>query len=111
MDNEDCLCIDMMEKPIMETIITIERPTDDSLPDKALCTVKTFTTPWYADIVNYLACGIIPPEISYQRRKKLLSNTKYYQWEDPLLYKHRADQIIIKCVTTRRDEEYSSSLL
>ena len=23
-------------------------------------------TPWYADIVNYLACGVVPPEFNYQ---------------------------------------------
>ena len=23
-------------------------------------------TPWYVDIVNYLACGVVPPEFSYQ---------------------------------------------
>ena len=22
-------------------------------------------TPWYADIVNYLACGVVPLELSY----------------------------------------------
>ena len=22
--------------------------------------------PWYADLVNYLACGIMPPELIYQ---------------------------------------------
>ena len=22
--------------------------------------------PWYADIVNYLACGIMPPNFNYQ---------------------------------------------
>ena len=27
-----------------------------------------------------------------------MSNAKYYQWEDPLLYKHYANQIIRKCV-------------
>ena len=27
-------------------------------------------SPWYADIVNFLACGIMPPEFSYQQRKK-----------------------------------------
>ena len=26
----------------------------------------SFQTPWYADIVNYLACGVVPPEFSYQ---------------------------------------------
>ena len=28
-------------------------------------------SPWYADIMNYLACGIMPPEFSYQQRKNL----------------------------------------
>ena len=23
-------------------------------------------SPWYADIVNFLACGFMPPEFSYQ---------------------------------------------
>ena len=23
-------------------------------------------TPWYANIVNYLACGVMPPEFIYQ---------------------------------------------
>ena len=28
-------------------------------------------SPWYADIVNFLACGIMPPEFSYQQKKKV----------------------------------------
>ena len=28
-------------------------------------------SPWYADIVNFLACGVTPPELSYQLRKKI----------------------------------------
>ena len=26
----------------------------------------SFQSPWYADIVNYLSCGVMPPELSYQ---------------------------------------------
>ena len=26
--------------------------------------------PWYADIVNYLTCGVVPLEFSYQQRRK-----------------------------------------
>ena len=26
----------------------------------------SFQLPWYANIVNYLACGVIPQEFSYQ---------------------------------------------
>ena len=59
MDNENCFRIDMVDKLTMEK--SRERP----------------TTPCYADIVNYLACDIIPAEISYQK-KKFLSDMKYY---------------------------------
>ena len=54
--------------------------------------------PWYADIVNYLACGIVPPEFSYQQRRKLRTDSRYYIWDDPLLYKRGADMIIRRCV-------------
>ena len=55
-------------------------------------------SPWYADIVNYLACGIMPPEFSYQQRKKLRTDNRYYIWDDPLLFKRGADLIIRRCV-------------
>ena len=29
----------------------------------------SFQLPWYADIVNYLACGVVPPEFSYNRKE------------------------------------------
>ena len=54
--------------------------------------------PWYADIVNYLACGIMPPEFSYQQRKRLRTDSRYYIWDDPLLFKRGADLIIRRCV-------------
>ena len=33
-------------------------------PDEQLF-LLVVQTPWYADIVNYLACGVVPPEFSY----------------------------------------------
>ena len=35
-------------------------------------------TPWYADIVNYLAYGVMPPEFSYQQRRKLRTDCIFY---------------------------------
>ena len=55
-------------------------------------------TPWYADIVNYLACGVLPPEFSYQQRRKLRTDCRFYIWDDPLLYRRGADMIIRRCV-------------
>ena len=41
----------------------------------------------YADIVNFLAYGIMPPKFSYQQRNKLRTDSRYYIWDDPLLFK------------------------
>ena len=35
-------------------------------------------TPWYADIVNYLACGIMPYEFSSQQKRKLRTDSRLY---------------------------------
>ena len=47
----------------------------------------SFQSPWYADIVNFLTCGVMPPEFSYQQRKKLRTDSRFYIWDDPLLFK------------------------
>ena len=35
------------------------------IPDEQLFLLSV-QTPWYADIVNYLACGVVPPEFNYK---------------------------------------------
>ena len=42
----------------------------ESFPNEQLFLLLA-QTHWYADIVNYLACGVMPPEFSYQQRRKL----------------------------------------
>ena len=36
----------------------------EKFPDEQLFQLS-FQSPWYADIVNFLACGVMPPEFSY----------------------------------------------
>ena len=55
-------------------------------------------TPWYADIVNYLACGVVPPEFSYQQRRKLRTYCRFYICDDLLLYRRGENMIIRRCV-------------
>lgn len=80
---------------------------NDNLPGEQLMHVSNFhsKTPWYADIVNYLVCKIIPSELTYQQKKKFLHNVKYYYWDEPFLYRSCSDGIIRRCIP--QEEAYS----
>ena len=42
-----------------------ESELEENFPNESLF-VLVVRTPWYADIVNYLACGIMPYDFNYQ---------------------------------------------
>jgi Integrase core domain/Integrase zinc binding domain len=71
---------------------------DDSFIDEQLYSVESTSVPWYADLANYLACGAIPIEFTYQQKKKFLSDAKHYFWDDPYLFKLGIDGIHRRCV-------------
>ena len=54
--------------------------------------------PWYANIVNYLAAGVIPQDWNYAIRKKFLKEVKFYFYNEPELFKLGADDIFRRCV-------------
>ena len=62
-----------VEKPAVQEE---EREIEENFPDEQLFQ-QSLQSPWYADIVNFLACGIIPPEFSYPHRKKLRTDSRY----------------------------------
>ena len=70
----------------------------ENFPDEQLFKFS-FQLPWYADIVNYLACGVVPSEFSYQQKRKLRNDSRYYILDDPLLFKRGVDMIIRRCVS------------
>ena len=83
----------------LEKIIEKEKGTEiaENVPDEQLFLLSV-QTPWYADIVNYLACGVVPPEFSYQQRRKLRTDCRFYIWEDPLLFRRGTYMLIRRCV-------------
>ncbi|CAL8988116.1 unnamed protein product, partial [Prunus brigantina] len=72
-------------------------PLNESFPDEQLLAIHD-QEPWYADLVNYLASGVLRDDLTFQERKKFLANAKHYFRDDPYLFKHGPDQIIRKCV-------------
>ncbi|CAM8923584.1 unnamed protein product [Rhodiola kirilowii] len=74
-------------------------PINDSLTDKQLMHIDVDNVPWYADFVNFLACGILPPDLSHNQKRKFLSDVKRYFWDDPFLYRLCADGLYRTCTS------------
>ena len=81
-------------------------PVNDEFPDEKLLAIEDKrAVPWFADFVNYLVAKVIPPEFNYQQKKRFFAHLKHYYWEEPILYRHCADQVIRRCVP--EDEMHS----
>ena len=81
-------------------------PVNDEFPDEKLLAIEEKkAVPWFADLVNYLVAKVIPPEFNYQQKKRFFAHLKHYYWEEPILYRHYADQLIRRCVP--EDEMHS----
>ena len=68
------------------------------LDEKILALSHAETSPWFTDIANYLFVGIIPPDLTFQQKKRFFADVKHYFLEDPIIFKQCADQIIRRCV-------------
>ncbi|GJV74154.1 reverse transcriptase domain-containing protein [Tanacetum coccineum] len=54
--------------------------------------------PWYADFVNYIVGKVVPPNWTFEKRKRFFSQVKTYFWEEPYAVKLCADNIMRRCV-------------
>ncbi|KAL4376089.1 hypothetical protein GQ457_02G027930 [Hibiscus cannabinus] len=75
----------------------------DSFPDEKILFATTI--PWYADVVNFLVSGIIPPDLSSQGRKKFRHDAKFFYWDEPYLFKQCADQELRRCVPEEEQKD------
>jgi len=90
--------IDHLSRLGLEATLIEEFPIGDSFPNDQLLVISHQAAPWYADLVNFKVCGVMPTRLSYQQRKRFLSNGKYYVWEKPLLYKLCGDGVHRSCL-------------
>ncbi|KAL0445698.1 UNVERIFIED_CONTAM: Transposon Ty3-G Gag-Pol polyprotein [Sesamum latifolium] len=72
-------------------------PLKEEFSDERLLATQEIT-PWYADLVNFLATHTLPNDLSRAKKEKIKSDAKYYVWDDSYLWKYCSDQIIRRCV-------------
>ncbi|GKB96086.1 hypothetical protein Tco_0982223 [Tanacetum coccineum] len=87
------------ENPHMEVLT--EREIADKFSDEHLMVLKSkFNNdePWYADFVNYIVGKVVPPNWTFEKRKRFFSQVKTYFWEEPYAFKLCADNIMRRCV-------------
>ncbi|XP_070039098.1 uncharacterized protein [Nicotiana tomentosiformis] len=70
----------------------------ETFPDKQLLAVTLEEAPWYADIANYLASGIVPYDLSSVQKKKFFRDYYMYYWDEPYLFKICVDNMIRRCI-------------
>ena len=73
---------------------------DDFFPDDQLMNlVAVDETPWFADIANYLASGVLPMGLPAHYSKKFFHDLQYSFWDDLLLFKSCVDGMLCRCVS------------
>ena len=60
----DNVIVDHLSRVVTTTVIEEETKLAKKFPDEQLFQLS-FQSPWYVDIVSFLACGVMPPEFSY----------------------------------------------
>ena len=71
---------------------------DSFLDEQFLALSHADWTPWVADIVNYLAAGITPSNLTSPQKERFFTDLRHYFWEDPILYRRCVDQMIRRCI-------------
>ena len=82
-------------------------PIENKFPDKQLWMVKDIEVPWYTDYINFIVSNIIHSDLTFQQKKKFLIETRYYYWENSLLFRVWADGGMRRCIP---EEEMRSIL-
>jgi hypothetical protein len=71
-----------------------ELPINDSLRDDMLFKV-TKLDPWYANIVNFIVVGHVPPG---ENKRKLIYESRLHVWDPPYLFRVCADGLLRRYV-------------
>jgi hypothetical protein len=56
----------------------------------------TKSDPWYANIVNFMVAGHVPPG---EKKRKLIYESRLHIWDPPYLFRVYADGLLRRCVS------------
>jgi hypothetical protein len=71
-----------------------ELPINDLLRDDMLFKI-TKSDPWYANIVNFMVVGYVPPG---ENKRKLIYKSHLHIWDQPYHFKVCSDSLLRRCV-------------
>ncbi|XP_076914200.1 uncharacterized protein LOC143573124 [Bidens hawaiensis] len=61
--------------------------------------------PWFSDIANYLAEGVVVKGMSDQQRRKFFADASHCIWDAPYLFRVGADRVLRRCVSREEGRE------
>ena len=96
-DHLSCMQVTNLRKP----------PINDFLQDDMLLKV-TDSTLWYANIVNIMVSGYVPPG---ENKKKLIFESRRHLWDDPYLYRVCTDGLLRRCIPAAKAMQIVNSTL
>jgi hypothetical protein len=71
-----------------------ELPINNYMRDDTLLNVSP-TDSWYANIINYIVAGYIPPGAN---KRKIIRDNRLHMLNDPYLYRVCADGLLRRCI-------------
>ena len=90
--------VGMVDVAMVEEVTLKEAEIKDKFLDESLFLIVG--RPWFADMANFKAAGVIPKDLNWQQRKKFFHDARHYIWDDPHLFKVGADNLLRRCVTS-----------
>ena len=103
--SDENLVADHLSRSVNKEVTLKELEIRDEFPDESLFMMNE--RPWFADLANFKAVGIIPKDLTWQQKKKFLHDARFYVWDDPHLFKIGVDNMLRRCVTTEEARSIS----
>ena len=89
---------DHLSRLVNEEVTLKEAEIKDEFLDESLFLIAW--RPWFADMANFKAVGIIPKDLTWQQQNFFFHDARFYIWDDPHLFKVGANNLLRRCVTS-----------